>query len=348
MGNFQNIMLVILVLAVLGIAGTTVWYFGFRAPIPVEETILPGATPPATPTGAIECLSTTTPQVTFNCLDLANKGTAVTADVVYRVGGGGIQVADCDTAINFNSGQKVEFLINKSSWYTLHSDATSVLLSDASDIVPAITLLNPEKQILLSTDKKNGEIVGNQYIVPCEEKATVGVYLKGLATTATMQLYSEDDNLLVSYTNTESIVASENPKIQGKILGQVDKYIQDPMIIAQYSKTYFDVKDFAINNYLATGTPTHTSIYNTTKDNADRAWLVSDYKNIKPGDIVPLLITMDATTTDPIDPNHPIFFIDDADWFIDEKDGTFKYGRDDENGADVGLGQQVNATLWIA
>lgn len=264
--------------------------------------------PPGAPTPTVTlCDSATSPSLDIITVDIENKGTAVTAGCSYKVDGGLIRYDGDCLNIPLNPGESIEYLANDTGWYS----------------------------------------VKGTYTVECKEDPSVDVLMKQHATGASIQFYCEDDGLLNAAGTTESIAASEEPKILTKLIGQTEKYVQDPTFICEYDKTYFSPDKFNAGAYTKISTPDHFSANSTDFNDGTRAWAIKT--DLAGGDIVEFITTVDATTTDPVTAA-PIFcYLDDHDWFINEDDGTFEYGASDEASADVGMDAGlINVTLHVA
>lgn len=269
-------------------------------------------------------LSTTSPQLDFIGRDIENKGTAVAIGVSYKRNG--LINYDADGLdIDVSPGESIEFLVNSTSgYYSVHSKDTSQLSAT------------------------KGTFSGGKYVVPYDENPQVSVLMKRHGTSATIQMYCEDDGLLNSNDATEAVTATQTPKIITKLLGHAERYVQDPLLVSQYDKTYWDTDMFKAGNYPTLATPS-CFVANDTAADGDRTWNVG-------GDLVGNEIREFTFTWDSDDTNnagdtiYEMVYLEDQDYYIDEDEGTLdNYGPCDENDADVGINTRIiNHTFRVA
>ena len=246
------------------------------------------------------CDSTTTPLVDFLCRDIDNTGTSVGCTVHYIANGDGLIQTDADaTDVAFNPKDKVEYFVNATGWYGIHATMT----------------------------------------IPCEEEPRVSVLMKDYATTPTMQLFCEDDGLVMTTTVTEEVAAADEPTLEFKYYGNTEDYVQDAKFWCQFDKTYFD--DILLNGDTGSGSliPTHFSFSAASAgadagmDGAAGGWSLGDIHGTS---AIVGSLTVDTDNDNDATGYNVSCYMDDQDWFIDEDGGKFGYGSSDESDADVG------------
>ena len=148
-------------------------------------------------------VSDTTPTFTFNCFDAFNKGsTASGCNIFAHKVNGEEQGADSDGAIEVDCGDRIEALINATSYY-----ATRVVVDE----------------------------------VPCTENPSKSVYLKNWDTAPDLQIYCQDDGLInAKATATEGLPANAVDTQTAKIYASYRDCTQDGAFFISYVSTYID------------------------------------------------------------------------------------------------------------
>lgn len=274
----------------------------------------------APPPAGEYCDTTTTPSVDFLCRDLENKGTSVTCTVHYITTNGdntAIQTDDDGLNLALDAKDHIEYYINSTGWYGIHGT----------------------------------------YDVPCKEEPKVTVPMKDwLKGASTIQLFQEDDGLLVSTTATERVEIGNAPTIKMVYYGGSKDYIQDALFFCEADLTYWDdvlldgqtgTSALAPNNF-APGAATGANpggVY--VNDKTFGAWKLGDITSAP----ITKYVKFDSDDTNDAGSTNlanVTCYIEDQDWFIDENKGTFEYGASDENDASVALPMNAgNVTLYI-
>lgn len=154
------------------------------------------------PAAVRDCPGDVSPQITFTAVNEFTNA-AVSASVQYKVNGNLQTIGSTGTAISVSPGDKVEYMINATGYYSNHGFVD----------------------------------------IGCKETELKTVSICQHSTSPTFQLYCQDDSLLNSATNTEGLPANAVDTQTIKFRAESDKCVQDPVFFLDYIGTNIDDVD---------------------------------------------------------------------------------------------------------
>lgn len=305
-GLAVNLMLILALVGIVAIALFAMKQLGGKAELPdIGLQVTPDKVTPVT----MPCEYS--PSLTFNCVDIENKGTSVTCTVHYKRDSGIISTDADGTSVTLNPYEHIEYMVNSTGWYSVHGD----------------------------------------YTVPCEPKPTVDVFMKDYATSPVLQFYAEDDGLVISTTATEKIEAGDAPVIKFIYYGDPEDYVQDSVFFCDTDKTYSDDVTLDGSKGDSNLIPDHYvhsssgAAGQNLLDTTEGGWSLGDIRGTVTGT---KYLSFDTDDTNAAGGTmNATCYLADQGWYIDEDAGSFEYGADDENTADIDQDTfKFNVTLY--
>ena len=242
-------------------------------------------------TGTQGGVTSTTPKISFACIDTHSKGTSVTCNAKYKINGNAVQYDADASGIEVSVGDKIEYIINASSYYAEHGTVTM-----------------PDKNV-----------------------ETVTVELLNWDTDPSVQVYCQDDGLLNAVGTTEALAANAVDTLTIKYFSTYKDGIKGAAFNVDYNRDNIDDITSSLSADISEpDSLTHNSTTGIASNDAFRTFTMGDI-NANPetstSQNLEFTISVDVGSS-AYGTDNMTYQILDQDWYIDST-GGFAYGAEE-------------------